>query len=882
MSTKTGSKLIAGGTLALLVAVIFVLAAIGATGDTIADRVLVQQDFIHGAINGGGPVGLNFPQGIVVDSGGHVYVADGNNSRILGWASIDALSNGAPATLVIGQPDFLSGKGNQGFATPTATTLYGPQAVAVDSSGNLYVADSYNNRVLKYAQPFAGCGSSCAGEAASQVFGQGGSFSSGSCNLGSSSEPDATTLCQPDGIAVDSSGDVYIADYQNNRVLEYNATSASNPSANLVFGQGGSFTTRITNNGGISADSLFTPANVALDSAGNLYIADLGNSRVLEYNTPLEGPKTTADLVFGQSDFQSSNTGSSDASSLYSPFGVAIDSQGNVYVGDTTDNRMVEYDDPLAACAGVFPCVAGAANRVYGQPDFTQLTPNNGGVSAQSLHFPQGVAVSGSSVLVADTFNSRVLMFNAPLTDNAASIVLGQTDFDRNGQNNPDGTVVNGPFAVTVDASGHVYLADTGNNRVLGWNSVTARNIGAAASLVIGQPDFRSTQSNQGLSAPTARTLNSPAGVAADSNGNLYVSDESNNRVLEYNAPFAACGNSFPCVGGSANVVFGQSDFTGSSCNQNAASPSAVTLCNPGGLAVDLPGNLYVADEGNNRVLEYNTPLANAASPNVKANMVFGQDGDFTTRTGNKSGRSADSLALPTHLAVDAAGDLYVTDVANNRVLEYATPLATGNTTAAAVFGQHGSFVTELFCTASVDATLLCDPAGVAVDSTGSVYIADQGNNRILEYNEPSSGPLNTTANRVFGQNGSFTDNTCNDGTASGDLNGLGPDSLCVPFAVAVDSGHNLYVTDFANNRLLTFDQPVPTRTPTPTPTGKPTKTPKPTRTRTPTPTKTPKPTRTRTPTPTKTPKPTKTPTPTKTRTATATKTPKPKPTPKK
>ncbi len=160
---------------------------------------------------------------------------DGNN-RVLGYKNVATFVSGGTADLVIGQPDFLSGNCNRTIgATPTANSLCEPVGVAVDSTGNLYVADLNNSRVLEYNTPFAACGSF-------------------PCVGGN---------------------------------------------AHLVFGQSGSFTTNVCDGSGVTADSLCLPVGVAVDSGGNLYVADEADSRVLEYNTPLTSG-TTADRVFGQ------------------------------------------------------------------------------------------------------------------------------------------------------------------------------------------------------------------------------------------------------------------------------------------------------------------------------------------------------------------------------------------------------------------------------------------------------------------------------------------------------------------------------------------------------------------------------------------------------
>ena len=153
-----------------------------------------------------------------------IYVADSTNNRVLGWANAGSFTDGEPATLVIGQPDFQSINCNDGVAGPDingigADSLCDPLDLTVDSGGNLYVADAKDNRVLEYSTPFA-LGSPAAGLSASQVWGQSGSFLTTGCNFGTDTI-NASALCFPAGITVDPVGDLFVSDTNNNRVLEY-------------------------------------------------------------------------------------------------------------------------------------------------------------------------------------------------------------------------------------------------------------------------------------------------------------------------------------------------------------------------------------------------------------------------------------------------------------------------------------------------------------------------------------------------------------------------------------------------------------------------------------------------------------------------------------
>ncbi len=392
------------------------------------NSVLGQLDFTHHAANSVDAEGVWSPTQVAIDRNStpnRLYLADTNNSRVLGWRNAASFANGAPADLVLGQADFSSGNGNHGAAAASASTMAGPAGVAVDSKSNLYVSDTNNNRVLEFNQPFTACAGifPCVGGAANKVFGQ-ALFTTSTC-----AAVGATSLCAPAGLALDSDDNLYVADSNNNRMLEYitpltsSLTAGSgDTTADLVFGQGATglgteFTTSDCNHPSstVGANSLCKPAGVGADASGNIFVADTLNNRVLEYNEAANPPaNVTANHVFGQSGVLTTKTCIMpvSANTLCAPHQIAVDSANNLWVADTSYGRVLEFNKPLTTDT--------SADRVFGQADsMVAISCNFGNLfapAAATLCGPTGVGLdSAGDLLVVDSGNNRVLRYNQPL-----------------------------------------------------------------------------------------------------------------------------------------------------------------------------------------------------------------------------------------------------------------------------------------------------------------------------------------------------------------------------------------------------------------------------------------------------------------------------------
>ena len=568
---------------------------------------------------------LDRPTGVVLDSTGNLYIADASNFRIR------KVTNGVITTVAGGgQP---SGNGDNGPAT--SARLDAPVGIAVDSAGNLYIADG--DRVRKVA-----------GGIITTVAGGGASTSDGV-------PPTSAQLNAVTAVAVDSAGNLYIVE-TNNCVIRKVANGAiTTVAGNGTFGTSG-------DNGAATSAQLATPWGVAVDSAGNIYIADTGSSRIRQVSngviTTVAGGGTTL-----------GDNGPAVAAQLNEPYGVALDSAGNLYIADTNNNRIRKV------ASAIITTIAGGG---------TSLGPGGPATAAQ-LSDPYGAAVGSSgSVFIADNTNNRVLV----VMNGAVALVAGNGTPGFSGDNGPAaGAQLNNPTGVAVDSAGNLYIADYNNSRV---RKVANGVITTVAGN--GTPGF----SGDGGPAANAQ-LRFPAAVALDSAGNLYIADLGNSRVRKVS-------------NGAITTVAGNGTFGFSGDNGPA---TAAQLSSPAGVAMDSAGNLYIADYGNNRIRE----VSNGTITTIAGNGNVIQTGNH----GDGGPATSANFFQPTGLAVDGAGTLYVSDSNDNSVRVIKNGVIATLAGGGQSLGDGGP---------AADCQL-AQPEGLATNSAGGLYIADSVDNRI-------------------------------------------------------------------------------------------------------------------------------------------------------
>jgi sugar lactone lactonase YvrE len=596
-----------------------------------ADLVLGQADFTGKRPNRGradadgdghsdaDADGFFAPTGVASD-GTHLFVADRINSRVLEWTAFPT-ANGQPADVVLGQAD-MHGTGVNAGAGPdtvSAAAFDLPSGLAL-ASDTLYVADTENNRVVRIdhatSAPVASAwfGQANGTSVSAENFGLQGAYNSGAQVTVPTS---AATVLRPRGVVL-AGGRVYISEGDSQRVHVFDAATLA---SQAILGQTDP-TSAVPNANGIGAGTLSAPAGVGSDGQ-RLYVADSANHRVLGWSlATAPGSGAAADLVLGQPTFVNSEFNRSVAPSAGGaarPRGLAVNG-GQLFTAEADHNRVLVTSAP--------PVAGGGTVRIYGQPSETVYLPNSGGApGAGTLDSPRGVFVDAAHVLIADTSNNRVLVFDRPSGSTVANLVLGQTDFvsaQANAGGAASASTLAAPQGVYSDGT-RLYVADTGNNRILVWNRFPTASA-QPADLVVGQADFAGLLVNGGAQTAAA-SLSSPTAVDVVG-GHLYIADSGNNRVVGF--------SQLPATNGaSADVILGQPDLT--TRTPGSVITDLTTLAGPVQI-VDDGEELYVCDRDLARVVAYSLdptgkPLVPRLAFPLGITTLSGPDGLAVERT---------------------------------------------------------------------------------------------------------------------------------------------------------------------------------------------------------------------------------------------------------
>lgn len=660
--------------------------------------------------------------------------------------------------------------------------------IAFDTLGNTYIANGTSNRVFKVDT--AGNLTVVAGNGAAGYSGDGGPATS-------------AMLSNPEGIFVDGSGNLFIADTDNCAVREVSggniSTVAGAPTSCSYSGDGGPATSAQLND----------PYGVFVDGSGNIFIADTDNCAIREVSG---GNISTVAGTPGTCGYAGDGAAATSAQ-LAVPQGVFV-ALGGIFIADS-DNNLIRVVNPgtsqitiagVAIPAGDIQTVAGA---FYNSQGGTACGFANNGQAATTAQLcaPGGVFVDASgNIFIADTNNLAIREVAAATTNILTTVAgtLGTAGYSANGTPATSADL-NYPSNMVVDSAGNIFIADTDNFVI---EEVSASN--SEIQTTIGNNKL--AYSGDGGPA-VAAALFSPGAAALDSAGNIYIADTSNSVIRVVNTGTAAITIAGVTIQvGDVGTVAGSYYLPGgaSACDYSGdGGPSAsAQLCSPGGVFIDGSGNIYIADSGNNVVRVVNTGVAQVTIAGVTI-----QPGDIATVAGNGTlcpdsattcgdngpGISAE-LAAPNGVFVDSAGNIFIADT-DDYVIREVTTAGTISTVA----GNYAQCTAQLTswpgCGDGSTSTgaQLNTPYGVFVDPAENIYIADTFDNRIRVAANPSATQPVTIAGVAIAPGDIATVAGTGARGYAGDNGSPTAAQLDTPWGVFVDSAGDIFIADTEN-----------------------------------------------------------------------------------
>jgi len=648
-------------------------------------------------VAGGGPAngvsavaaGLPRPTSVAIDNLGNLYFISSDTGQVY------KVDNSRQLSLIAG--NCISGIVDG--VPALGACLQQAERIAVDATGNIFVADGSRNLVRRI---------DAATGIIATVAGKTGVFS----YSGDGGPATSAGLGEPQGVTVDNAGNVFIADTNSQRIRRVDVSTGI---ITTVAGNG----TAGFNGDGIAATSaeLNYPRDVAVDSLGNLFIADINNSRVRRVDA-LTGIITTAatgapvgvsvdssgncyftdeftntvkridgktflvTIVAGNGVSGSTGDGgpavaaSLNLSNLNA--GLSVDGAGNIFIPDTNNFRIRE----VLVSTGVITTVAGNG------------TPGDGGqATTASLGIPEDVAVDGAgSLFIADQQNQRIRRVDAR-TGIITTVAGGGLSLGGDG-----GPATNASLSavssVAVDSLGNLFIGTLGVVRRVDVLTGTISTV-AGMSTTFGFSGDGGPATSATLSCCTLR-------VALDKSGSLFIADQNNNRIRRVDA-----------VSGIITTVAGDGT-TG--FNGDGIPATSATLSSPVAVAVDTSGNVFIADVFNNRIRRVDNVTGLISTVAGNGNAAFAGDGALATSA---------SIYWPQGLAFDGAGNLFIADWGNYRIRRVDAATGVISTVAgngSCCFGGDGGPATS---------GILDEPRGIAIDPFGNLFIADVFNNRI-------------------------------------------------------------------------------------------------------------------------------------------------------
>src|SRR3984957_10838367 len=583
-------------------------------------------------------VSLNLPSGVASDGKGNVYVSLRGSHQVV---RIDTTG-----TLFL-----VAGTGAQGSQGPsgdggpaTSATLSIPLALAFDSSGNLYIADAGSNRIRMVdtsgiIHTFAGNGNNI--------------------NTGDGGPAVNASLDTPSAIAFDPSGNLVIADTGNNEIRKVS------PQGIITKVAGTGNAAYDGDNGTVATAAFSAPAGVAVDHLGNIYVSDTGNQRVRLLSTA-----GITSVVAGNGTKGSFGDGrQATTAEVSNPGTLLFDTAGNLYIADVGNDRVrrIASNGVISNFAGSGTVGAGGdggyaiaanlnlqaiaidpQNNVIiadgGNYRVRFVTASNGfittiGGNGLISYNPTNLISKGDVVYFSDSTANRIRQFD--ISAGAASVAIvagnGQSTFDA-----ADDTALtarlNAPRGLMQDSAGNIYFADSKNQAV--------RKITPEGALVTLAGNGTNLDTGDGALA-TAAELSGPVDVAvANGTGNIYILEVTGNRIRV----ITANGNITTYAG--IGTPGAPSSPTGTAASQPVNSPQ--------GLSIDSTGALYLADTGNNLIRKITT------DGNVATIAGTGTSG----YTGDGGPALSATIRNPTGLAVDTYGNVFIADTRNNVIRE--------------------------------------------------------------------------------------------------------------------------------------------------------------------------------------------------------------------